>query len=78
MSFFIRKNYLIALLFIFSMLNIVFVNSYEETIIYTKEALLNPKKLEDKRLSFSKDLCGEIDGEVSVRIYDAVLKRVNR
>lgn len=51
-------------------------NSYEETISYTKEAILNPSKLEEKRLSFSKDLCGEIDGKVSERIYETVIKRV--
>jgi len=50
-------------------------NSYEETIKYTKEALDNPSKLETKRLSFSKDICGEIDGRVSERIYEIVKKK---
>ena len=50
--------------------------SYEETLKYTKEALENPAKLEEKRLKFSKDLCGEIDGKVSERIYDVVLEKV--
>jgi CDP-glycerol glycerophosphotransferase (TagB/SpsB family) len=51
-------------------------NSYEETLKYTKEALTNPLKLEDKRLEFSKDLCGDIDGKVSERIYEVVMKRL--
>jgi CDP-glycerol glycerophosphotransferase (TagB/SpsB family) len=45
-------------------------NSYEETLKYTKEALENPSKLESKRLEFSKDICGKIDGKVSERIYN--------
>ena len=51
-------------------------NSYAETLTYTKEALNNPKKLEAKRLNFSKDICGEIDGKVSERIYKIVTKRI--
>jgi len=51
-------------------------NNYNETVSYTKEALINPKKLEDKRLKFSKDLCGDIDGKVSQRIYNEILKRL--
>ena len=51
-------------------------NNYEETINYTKEALSNPRKLEDKRLKFSKDLCGDIDGKVSNRIYNVVLNKI--
>jgi len=47
-------------------------NSYEETLKYTKEALGNPAKLESKRLEFSRDLCGEIDGKVSNRIYKII------
>ena len=50
-------------------------NSYKETLQYTQEALKNPAKLEAKRLEFSKDLCGEIDGRVSERIYEVVLKK---
>lgn len=46
--------------------------SYKETIKLTKEALDNPSKLESKRLDFSKDLCGKIDGRVSQRIYKRV------
>jgi len=53
-------------------------NSYEETLKYTKEALENPSKLESNRLEFSKDICGEIDGKVSERIYETILKRVLR
>jgi CDP-glycerol glycerophosphotransferase (TagB/SpsB family) len=53
-------------------------NSYEETLKYTKEALENPSKLEAKRLEFSKDICGEIDGKVSERIYDVVMKQLKR
>jgi CDP-glycerol glycerophosphotransferase (TagB/SpsB family) len=51
-------------------------NNYQETLKYTKEALSNPTKLEEKRLKFSKDLCGEIDGEVSKRIYEVVIKKL--
>ena len=51
-------------------------DSYEETLRYTKEALDNPDKLESKRLEFSKDICGEIDGKVSERICNLVIKRV--
>jgi len=51
-------------------------NSYNETIKYTKEALLDPKKLEAKRLHLSKELCGEIDGKVSERIYEVVMKKI--
>jgi CDP-glycerol glycerophosphotransferase (TagB/SpsB family) len=48
--------------------------SYKETIKYTKKALSDPSKLESKRVKFSKDLCGEIDGKVSKRIYDEVCR----
>ena len=51
-------------------------NSYEETIRYTKEALENPTKLEAKRLAFAEDICGEIDGRVSERIYQTVIERL--
>ena len=51
-------------------------NSYQETIKYTKEALTNPTKLESKRLKFAKDICGEIDGKVSERIYEVVMDRL--
>ncbi len=51
-------------------------NSYQETLKYTKEALLDPSKLEEKRLVFSKDICGEIDGKVSDRIYKTVMTKV--
>lgn len=50
--------------------------NYKETISYTKEALENPLKLGSKRLKFSKDLCGEIDGKVSQRIYDTIIDRL--
>ncbi len=50
--------------------------SYAETVSYVKEALVNPQKLEEKRMEFSKDLCGIIDGKVSHRIYEEALKRV--
>ena len=53
-------------------------NSYEDTLKYTKEALVNPHKLESERLKFSKDLCGEIDGKVSDRIYEAALKKLKK
>lgn len=52
-------------------------NNYEETLKFTNEALFNPNKLQKKRVKFSIDLCGEIDGHVSVRIYDAVIKRLD-
>ena len=48
--------------------------SYKETIQYTKEALVNPSKLESKRVAFSHDLCGDIDGKVSKRIYEVIIK----
>ena len=51
--------------------------SYNETVQYTKEALSNPNKLESKRLKFANDLCGNIDGKVSQRIYKKVLDRLN-
>jgi CDP-glycerol glycerophosphotransferase (TagB/SpsB family) len=51
-------------------------NSYNETIEYTKEALRNPSKLESKRLEFAKDICGTIDGKVSERIYERVIKEL--
>lgn len=50
--------------------------SYEETLKFTKEAFTNPEKLQAKRLEFSKDLCGMIDGKVSERIYDTILKKL--
>jgi len=52
-------------------------SSYEETLKYTREALKNPAKLEDKRLEFSKDICGEIDGRVSERIYKVVKEKID-
>ena len=52
-------------------------NSYEETLKYTKEALKNPAKLESKRLEFSKDICGTIDGKVSERIYDVIKDKLD-
>jgi len=51
-------------------------NNYEETLKYVKEAIQNPNKLQTKRLEFSKDLCGEIDGKVSERIYEVTLKKL--
>ena len=52
-------------------------NNYEETLNYTKEALENPRKLENKRLTFSKDICGDIDGKVSERIYEIIKERID-
>ncbi len=51
--------------------------SYKDTLKYTQEAINNPNKLEDKRLKFSKDLCGLIDGKVSQRIYKVAIKKLN-
>jgi len=48
--------------------------NYAQTLLYTKEALINPSILEDKRVKFSKDICGEIDGNVSHRIVEIVRK----
>ena len=45
-------------------------DSYEETLTMTKEALINPSKLEGLRIKFSKEICGTIDGKVSSRIVD--------
>ncbi len=50
---------------------------YSQTVKYTKEALNNPAKLENKRLKFANDLCGTIDGKVSQRIYNTVLDKLN-
>ncbi|MCH9812532.1 MAG: CDP-glycerol glycerophosphotransferase family protein [Epsilonproteobacteria bacterium] len=50
-------------------------HTYKETLQYTKEALQTPQKLEAKRLAFSQDLCGKIDGNVSERIYNLVKNR---
>ena len=50
--------------------------NYKETVQYIKEAIQNPSKLEQKRLEFSKDLCGEIDGQVSQRIYEVSMKKI--
>jgi len=50
--------------------------AYAETVSYVKEALVNPQKLEEKRMEFSSDLCGVIDGKVSIRIYDVVVKKL--
>ncbi len=44
--------------------------SYHDTYTLTKEALVNPQKLEALRLEFSKEICGTIDGKVSERIVD--------
>ena len=52
-------------------------NAYVETLEHTKEALKNPSKLASKRLEFAKDICGEIDGKVSERIYDVVIKKIS-
>lgn len=51
--------------------------SYDETIVLTKEALNNPSKLERLRKEFSKELCGDIDGKVSDRIYSQILDKIN-
>ena len=51
-------------------------NSYLETLKFTKEALKNPEKLEKKRLDFSSDICGNIDGKVSNRIYELILNKL--
>jgi CDP-glycerol glycerophosphotransferase (TagB/SpsB family) len=45
-------------------------NSYEETLLRTKEALSHPQKLSKLRTAFSKEICGTIDGKVSARIAD--------
>lgn len=52
-------------------------NTYEETLKYTQEALQNPLKLESKRLKFSQDIVGLMDGQVSNRIYQLVKEKVN-
>ena len=51
-------------------------NSYEEMVSLTKEALINPRKLEQQRIMFSKDICGVIDGRVSERIYNVVINKI--
>jgi len=38
---------------------------------------MNPAKLEVKRLKFSKEICGEIDGKVSERIYEIIKERID-
>ncbi len=45
-------------------------NSYLETLKMTKEALKNPLKHEKLRAKYSKEICGNIDGQVSCRIVD--------
>ncbi len=50
-------------------------DNYNETMQLTKEALTNPSKLEDLRVKFSKEICGEIDGKVSSRIVDILESR---
>ncbi len=51
-------------------------DSYEQTISLVEEALEFPEKLESKRMKFSKDLCGDIDGKVSQRIYELVKNKM--
>jgi len=46
-------------------------NNYNETLRLAKEALRQtPDRLAAKRVAFSKDICGTIDGKVSARIVD--------
>jgi len=49
---------------------------YEETLRLTREALEDPGRLEAQRLAFAREVCGEIDGRVSERIYQAVMERI--
>ncbi len=43
---------------------------YDDTLRFTKEALREPEKLQYLRVKFSKEICGEIDGNVSKRVVD--------
>ena len=52
--------------------------NYKETIKYVKEAIINPTKLQSKRVEFSQDLCGTIDGNVSKRIYNTVMSKLDK
>ena len=51
--------------------------NYNQTIAYAKEALQNPSIHAEKRLEYSKTICGEIDGDVSKRIYEALIRKLN-
>jgi CDP-glycerol glycerophosphotransferase (TagB/SpsB family) len=51
-------------------------DNYKDTLRYLHEALDNPSKLEPKRLEFANDICGEIDGKVSKRIFKVVIDRL--
>ena len=53
-------------------------NNYQETLQYVKDAIINPTKLQNKRVKFSKDLCGNIDGQVSQRIYNITTQEAQR
>lgn len=46
--------------------------SYKEMIKVTQKALNDNKKFEDVRLSLARDICGKIDGKVSVRIAEVI------
>jgi len=48
----------------------IFYNAknYKETLEFTKRALSNPNELSQKRQKVSKEICGIIDGKVSLRI----------
>jgi len=50
--------------------------NYQETIRLTKLGLKDPKRKEKERLMFQKEICGDVDGMSSYRIYGEILKRL--
>jgi len=51
-------------------------HSYSQTVEYVNKAFLNPNELESKRIELSKELCGDIDGKVSNRIYKDCINKM--
>ena len=52
-------------------------NSYNEMVKDVYENINNPEKYEKIRLEKSKDLCGNVDGKVSNRIFNIVRRLLN-
>lgn len=48
--------------------------SYSDMLTAVRQELTNPTKYEQVRLSKATDICGTIDGKVSARIMDIILK----
>jgi len=50
--------------------------NYKEMVEMVKENLQNKNKYKEQRISFTKDICGQVDGQVSQRIVNLLQKEL--